>query len=697
MTHIESFNTSRYELEVEIGERVGRVCLRDSYSGVEFADSDYRYSAFIEFEGRMYRLEGLYGPQVFEKLSERGGKIITFSGRLGADDSGPQLDVRHRVYIPYGEEFLEEQIVLQNCSEGEMVLRGYRFGFRKRVQRPRKYGGPGIDIEDYRLIALPYRLQPDGKKHDYQIEDVYLGRYQCSTFHNPTRVTAEVVDSDRGRSEGWAWTDGENGLLMIKYNPEMIEHSMLETERTDGEAFLNFGGASPSLFNEPFEARRLEPGKPMGFGQTRYHFYEGLWRRGAYMFREWMSSLGHCAPDEYNPPVYWDAGAEIGRHHSDSEALAERYSLDSVNAQIEKAVESGCEALLLGPGWEVREGGSEWDTTRLGDLSEFIASVKTHGLKLGLKDTGRCYGDIFPGLYRRTHDGRTGYYAAYYPNPFFEPCYCGEQYLEEKTARLMKLADAGVDFIVMDEFDWRGPCYNQTHGHPVPTTPSQHARGVVELTRRLREKHKNLLIVTHDSVWPGAVRYQPVYYLHDIGETFDEVWASVFESNPLECLMSGRALSLFYYNLAYEVPLALHLNMAADNDNCLAFWWYASTVRHIGIGGNAAPERRAAYSRALAEYRSLKDIYVRGAFHAPDELTHIHVLPEEGMCILNAYNLTEVPVSRKVEIRLNDLGLMDEIEVEGVRHELAKGKLIIELDIAPFSPVVIKMHKKDQP
>ena len=52
-----------------------------------------------------------------------------------------------------------------------------------------------------------------------------------------------------------------------------------------------------------------------------------------------------------------------------------------------------------------------------------------------------------------------------------------------------------------------------------------------------------------------------------------------------------RAKSLYYYNLAYNIPLYLHINLKTDNANALAFWWYASTCRHLGIGGKYGVEK----------------------------------------------------------------------------------------------------------
>lgn len=690
---LESFNTTRYQLEIEPGDRVGRFVLRDAYSGVLFADSEYRYSAFVECDGRLYRLDGLHGPEFDEELPDRGGRIVSINGRLGEPGPGPAIGFRHRLYLPEDGDYLEELIVLRNLGKSDVTLLDYRFAFRKRVQRPEAYGGPGCDVEDYRLIALPFRLQPDGKKHDYQLDDIYHGRYQCSEFDDPSRVRECLADRGRARSEGWAWTDGEYGLLIVKYNPKMIEYSMLETERQDGQAYVNFGGASPSLYDEPFEARKLPAGGQVSFGQTRYQFYEGLWRQGSYLFREYMRGLGHGLPDNYDPPVNWNVLYDVGWHHNDRGALASHYNLQALEQEAAKAREIGCEALYLDPGWEVCEGGTTWDESRLGDVESFVRRMKVeYGLKVGFRTIGRSYCDAYPGMYRRTSEGLTGFCSPYGSKPFFESCVCSPAYREEKLRRILKVAGAGMDFVMFDEFDWRGPCFDRSHGHPIPTTPGMHARAVTDLVGRVRAALPDILIEAHDPVWPWSVRYLPVYYLHGPERTFDEGWAFEFMWDPLDDLLSGRALSLFYYNLAYDIPLYLHITMENDNDNCLAFWWYASTVRHLGIGGKKKNQARFdAYASAMREYLSLKDLYTRGQFYGIDELTHLHVLPEDGRCVLNAYNLTDTAVSRSVEIRPGELGLLGDITVQGVPHRIVKGRLTLQLDIPPFSPAVVKL------
>lgn len=700
---LESFETSRYQLDIELDDgKICRIALHCAYSGVKFADSAYRYSVFAESDGRIFCLEGLRDAEVREEPWRRGGRTVTIRGVLGDDPAAPRISVRHVFYIPEDKDYLEESITLSNQSPTVIVLRGYRFGFRKKLAKPRKFGGPGVDVEDYRLIAIPFRLQPDGKKHDYPLDDIYDGRYECSTFHNPARLVQEVVDVGRGRSEAWAWTNGENGLLIIKYNPNAVEYSMVETERaleTDlsgdarAEVYLNFGGAAPSLYNEPIQVRILEPGAEFTFGTTRYQFYEGLWRQGSYIFREYMSAMGHAVPENYDPPINWNELYDVGWYHNDHNALARHYTSQTLEHEAGKARNLGCDLLYLDPGWEVCEGVTVWDESRLGKPSEFIANIREKfGLKVGFRTIGRSYTDAWQGMYRMRSDGTTGFYAPYAPKPFYEPCFCSEAYQEEKVRRIVEIARAGMSFIMFDEFDWRGPCYDPSHGHPVPTTPDMHARAVVEIARRVREECPGVTIELHDPVWPWGVRYLPVYYLHSENGAFQELWAFEFMWSPLEDLLCGKAISLFYYNLAYSIPLYIHMDMANDNDNCLAFWWYASTCRHIGVGGEKGNKTRfEAYKKALSEYRSLKDLYARGTFYGPDELTHIHVLPEEGRCVVNAFNLTDSPISRQVEIRPHDIGLIEDLHVVGADHKMIRGKLVLDLQIPPFGCVLVKM------
>jgi len=202
-------------------------------------------------------------------------------------------------------------------------------------------------------------------------------------------------------------------------------------------------------------------------------------------------------------------------------------------------------------------------------------------------------------------------------------------------------------------------CYDETHGHSLPPTRHEHCKAYLKLIQMVKEKFPNVLIKLHDPIVSGVnVRYAPTYFLHTLPNSFDELWGYEYMWDPMEDLMSGRALSLYYVNLAYSIPIYLHIDLRKDNENALIFWWYASTCRHLGIGGkHTDPDVWKAHKRAMREYKRLKRFYAQGIFYGLDETVHVHTLPEERGCVLNIFNLADVPVEREVKFRLSDVGL----------------------------------------
>jgi len=251
------------------------------------------------------------------------------------------------------------------------------------------------------------------------------------------------------------------------------------------------------------------------------------------------------------------------------------------------------------------------------------------------------------------------------PLGFWEVCTQSKDWQREKLKRILAVTGGGVDFMMFDEFDWRGPCYDPTHGHPVPSTPEGHVRAIYGLVEAMRARYPQVLVEAHDPIWPWGARYTPTYYHQGFTNNhYQENWGFEFMWNPIEDLRSGRALCLYYYNLACEIPLYDHITMEGDNDNCLAFWWFASTVRHLGIGGkkglNSEKEnevRYAAYRKAVAEYNRLRPLYARGEFIGLDETAHLHVLADERKAVLNVFNLTSSPLRKEVRVDLSKVGL----------------------------------------
>ena len=287
---------------------------------------------------------------------------------------------------------------------------------------------------------------------------------------------------------------------------------------------------------------------------------------------------------------------------------------------------------------------------------------------------------------------------------FWEVCTQCREWQEEKLKRILDITRHGVGFMMFDEFDWRGPCYDPSHGHPVPSTPEGHVRAIYGLIEAAKRECPGLLVEAHDPVWPWAMRYVPTYFRQSLtGRRYDENWGFEFMWNPIEDLRSRRALCLYYYNLAYSIPLYDHLTMEGDNDNCLAFWWYASTVRHLGIGGrkglNSTQEneaRYAAYQAAMATYRRLKPWFTRGVFVGLDELVHLHTLPGRAGGVVLAFNLDKGPAQRDVVIPWRLLGVTarqgEGLHVSGpVRSEAGKEGLRLSFELPPESPVLVVM------
>jgi len=282
------------------------------------------------------------------------------------------------------------------------------------------------------------------------------------------------------------------------------------------------------------------------------------------------------------------------------------------------------------------------------------------------------------------------------PIGFWEVCTLSKAWQKEKLKRILNVTGGGVDFMMFDEFDWRGPCYDPHHGHPVPSTPEGHVRAVYGLIEGMRARFPHVLVEAHDPVWPWTMRYTPTYYHQGFTHNrYQENWGFEFMWNPIEDLRSGRALCLYYYNLGCEIPLYDHITMEGDNDVCLSFWWYASTVRHLGIGGkkglNSQSEneaRYAAYKKAVAEYNRLRAFYARGRFIGLDETAHLHLHPNDRAAVLNVYNLTDESVHREVRINPREVGLgkVDSLKVEGAAWHRDGEVLVLHFELPPLSP-----------
>jgi hypothetical protein len=171
--------------------------------------------------------------------------------------------------------------------------------------------------------------------------------------------------------------------------------------------------------------------------------------------------------------------------------------------------------------------------------------------------------------------------------------------------------------------------------------------------------------------------------------------------NGIEDLKSGRALALYSYNLGCNIPLYLHITMAADNDNCIFFWWAASTIRHLGIGGKYGldqqpagydPEKRfAAYQQQMKTYKQLKPYFVRGEFHGLAENIHLHTLPNTKGGVVTVFNLTNEPKKFAFTVPAELLGGKKQMEVNGAVARWSEKGVELRLTLPAMSPAVIRI------
>jgi hypothetical protein len=282
-------------------------------------------------------------------------------------------------------------------------------------------------------------------------------------------------------------------------------------------------------------------------------------------------------------------------------------------------------------------------------------------------------------------------------------CLGSHQYRDEAARRLLAHCADGVVYLMFDGNWWNGGCWNPSHGHPVPYTMEDHCRANLDLARRIHDEYPDVLIEMHDMITGGSIpRYTPVYYKYGLAESYDENWGFELMWQPLEDILSGRARALYYYNLACNVPIYLHVDLRDDNEHCLVLWWYASTCRHLGIGGtHENPAIADAHKRAMARYRSLDAFYKRGDFYGISEEIHVHVLPEQNAFVANVFNLSDDSrvVSRAID--LEKIGLdRDRWYITPRTHAgggfyREAGTYVVSRRLAPWSAQVVEVRALD--
>ncbi len=520
---------------------------------------------------------------------------------------------------------------------------------------------PAGELPGFRIHPLPFKVGLDGRDRSAAL----AGAAAFEDF-----------------AEGWMLEDGRRGLLLMRLPDGSHETCFVPAElaveggrRMARPGLAGMDGSdhrTRSIF-----VRRMEQGGSVRFPALRIVPFDGGWEEGVALFRSVLTAaLGRLREPRRVSPVSYNTYHDFGPSLS-------RAKLEPLMPLLR---EMGFGLLHLDPGWETFWGSSEWNEAEMGPVEEFVRLAESHGLKVGCWTTLHTRNPgMDPSLYCRDSSG-----GAFVAEDFGEVrlwglCPAGP-WRERFVKNLRALADAGFVFINSDFHDWpweEQSCHDPSHGHPVPLTREEWALAVNRAFEEVRAGFPSLVVEMHDHVESGEYR-TPAWYLFDRPESYDEKWAYEFMWKTHRDLMEGRLFSLYHLRKAEPVPLFLHMNMSTDNENAIAFWYVASCVTHIGVGGvlKAPEEVREGYRQAISTYNRFFDEFTRGEFTGLDELTHLHTAPGGGRAVLLCFNLTGEDVAREVAVPVPE-GTVEARLEDGARLEVADGKARLDVRIGP--------------
>lgn len=683
MSHtVSELMNNAYQLTVTIADREVYIRLRDLAMDFDLADGAYIYRA-----SRSCDEGSIVAKWLNDVTVEVSGEVMKITGTfLG-------LRVEHILRLPVGRAVMEEQIILHNPTESVVALENFAAGMQRRIAN--EVGSIFPELSADGLVAIPFRHRPAEKADfdiDFRMADLIQRPGQEHRQHG-------YLPSMQWASEGWAWTHGEHTLGTFKFNQEAMEFSVLSPEPDDDGLALRFGGAS-MVASDPSSLHKIQPGQTIELGVTRYETVKGDYKQAYYAFRDFLDENGCCSPG-FNPPVHWNELYDNPEWHLSTPGTPTgpprtrmvTYTKELLEGEAKKACEYSCESLYLDPGWDTAFGTFLWGEDWLGPRKQFIQEIRE---RYGLGVSLHCPLATWMSL---AH----GSGVSSWPSEGFQMdkegniiegavCLGSKQYLDEAAKRLLAHCADGVVFLMFDGNGWNGGCWNPNHGHPVPYTMEDHIRANLELARRIHEKYPDVLIEMHDMI-DGQ---RPIYYKYGLPGSYDENWGFELMWNPMADIRSGRARGLYYYNMGCNVPIYLHVDLRDDNEHCLVLWWYASTCRHLGIGGtHSNPAIAQAQKLAMKKYRKLERFYKEGEFYGMNEEAHVHALPDESAFVVNLFNLSDEPRVISGSIAFEEMGLDRDrwyINPKGGRFDRNLGTFSVSLRMPPWSAETIEVR-----
>ena len=677
-------------LRVTVNEPEVHVVLEERQIPQRLSEGNYIYRAQVS--GSHDTIFTLQDPTVTVS-----GQNLTIRGKLAG------LNIEHRFYLPLDKQFFEEHIVLHNPGNMRITLSEFEMGF------PLKIKGKGDkivpDLTNDRLIAIPFRHRADDKNsviHDYSMTEIlelqgweYRPNFCLTKFLH--------VNSRHHFSDGWAWIHGNRSVGIFSFNQEHLVYSVLSPVKAPKGTILRFGGACYlPIHSQPSALSRINPGDTVDFGVMRYQSIAGGFNEAAYSYRAMLDEKGCRFPDSYNPPIHWEQLYDMEGAWNNR---IRNYTKTRVEKEAVKGVEYSCESLYLDPGWDTKFGTFLWGEKWLGPRKKFIEEMQSkYGLKVSLHtpmppwstikgwEMGPNCASDWPEESRRIAPPET-LSDTIRKGP--EICMGSKYFMDEAEKRLLANCKDGVSYLMYDGTGWNGACSDSTHGHPVPYLQEDHMRNCIELVNRVHAKYPNVLIELHDMLDGGNTkRMTPVYYKYGLPLSYDENWGFELMWNPMEDLKQGRGLAMYYYNLCCNIPIYLHIDLRSDNENCVVLLWFASTARHLGIGGTHKDLKTVeAQKAAMKYYRQFDRFFKRGEFYGITEEIHLHVLPEENAFMINMFNLSDNPRTITGKFDLKRAGLDPALTFTSSKSwaKVDKGMLEVSLEMPSWSAEVIDL------
>jgi len=695
MSNNYELTNSAYQLILRVENKDICISLKDLAMDFEIASGAYIYRA-----SRSCDEGSIIAKWLIDSTVETNGSEIKITGMLAG------LKLEHTLKLPNDRAVLIEQISLHNPTDNIIELEEFVSGMQRKIGD--EVGSISPELDNDRLIAIPFRHSPPDRPDfdiDFRMSDLIQrpGREHRANKWPPSYPKYGYFPSMQWESEGWAWIHGEHTLGIFKFNQEAMEFSVLSPEPQEDRLALRFGGAS-IVAEEPSSLNKIQPGQTIELGITQYETVKGDYKQAYYAFRSFLDENGCRFPKGYNPPVHWNELYDNPEWNINTPGNPKTrmtrpvtYTKELIEEEAKKACEYSCESLYLDPGWDTNFGTFLWGKDWLGPRKQFIKEIcDNYGLGVSL----HC-----PLATWMSRDGRG---VPSWQKESFQMdkegniiggsvCLGSKQYLDEAEKRLLEHCADGVVFLMFDGNWWNGGCWNPNHGHPVPYTMEDHIRANVELARRIHEKYPDVLIEMHDMIAGGAVqRYTPVYYKYSLPKSYDENWGFELMWNSMEDIRNGRARSLYYYNLGCNVPIYLHIDLRDDNEHCLVLWWYASTCRHLGIGGTHSNSRVVeAQKLAMKKYKKLGQFYKEGDFYGINEEIHLHVLPYKNAFVVNLFNLSDEHRVISGSISSEQIGIDRDrwyVSTKGGWFDRNSGKFSVGRRMSPWSTEIIEVR-----